>query len=60
MNCFLHLGYLDPGTGSVALQLIVGGLLGAALVVKTFWRRIVGIFKRGNPPATGHNDEPAQ
>jgi hypothetical protein len=42
------LAYLDPGTGSVVLQMVVGGLLGAALTIKIFWRRIVGFFKRGD------------
>ena len=32
--------YLDPGTGSYVLQLILAGLLGAAFTVKIFWRRI--------------------
>lgn len=40
------LAYLDPGTGSVVLQMVVGGVLGAALTIKLFWRRIVGFFKR--------------
>jgi drug/metabolite transporter (DMT)-like permease len=34
--------YLDPGTGSYFLQLVIAGLLGALFFVKTFWR---GIFK---------------
>jgi len=41
--------YLDPGTGSVIFQVIVGGLLGAAFAIKTFWRRIVGFFSRRKP-----------
>jgi len=47
--------YLDPGTGSMALQLLVGGLLGAGIAIKIFWGRIVGLFKRGDKdvePAT--------
>ncbi len=42
------LAYLDPGTGSVVLQLVVGGFLGAALTIKLFWRRILGFFKRSD------------
>jgi hypothetical protein len=39
--------YIDPGSGSMIFQAVVGGLLAAAIVVKTFWRRIVSLFKRG-------------
>lgn len=34
------LAYLDPGTGSYFLQLIIAGLLGLLFVLKTYWRRI--------------------
>lgn len=37
--------YLDPGSGSMILQIVLGGLAGAALVIKTFWHRIVTFFK---------------
>lgn len=32
--------YLDPGTGSLVLQVTVAGLLGALFVLKASWRRI--------------------
>ena len=32
--------YLDPGSGSFILQLLIGGILGAFLAVKIFWRKI--------------------
>ena len=38
--------YLDPGSGSMILQMVAGVALGAAFAVKVFWRRIVGFFKR--------------
>jgi hypothetical protein len=38
--------YIDPGSGSFIFQVVVGGLLGAAFAIKTFWRRIVGVFRR--------------
>ncbi len=37
-------GYLDPASGSMILQLILGGVAGAALAVKLFWHRILGFF----------------
>ena len=37
--------YLDPGTGSSIIQLLIAGALGGAYVVKTYWYKIVGFFK---------------
>lgn len=37
--------YLDPGTGSYVLQLLVGGLLGGLFALGVFWRRVVAFFK---------------
>lgn len=38
--------YIDPGTGSMALQLIVAGLLGAIFTIKTWWRSLVALFSK--------------
>lgn len=38
--------YLDPGSGSFLIQLIIASALGAALVVKTSWSRIKKFFNR--------------
>ena len=32
--------YLDPGSGSYFLQLIIGGLFGALFSLKIFWKSI--------------------
>ncbi len=32
--------YLDPGTGSLVLQMSIAGVLGGLFVVKRFWRQI--------------------
>ena len=46
--CFLTVtpaqAYLDPATGSMIVQLILGGLAGIALGLKLFWRRIFLFF----------------
>ena len=34
------LAYLDPGTGGMLLQLLLGGAAGLAVVLKLYWRRI--------------------
>ena len=38
--------YIDPGSGSFIFQAIIGGLLATAVVLRTFWGKIVGVFKR--------------
>jgi hypothetical protein len=38
--------YLDPGSGSYLIQLLVAGALGAALVIRMQWDRIKNIFRR--------------
>ena len=38
--------YIDPGTGSFILQLIIAVLLGAAFAVKTFWKNIKAFFSK--------------
>ncbi|NJB67176.1 hypothetical protein GGQ74_000816 [Desulfobaculum xiamenense] len=39
--------YLDPGTGSMLLQLLLGGVAGLAVVLKLFWHRIRRLFRPG-------------
>lgn len=41
------LGYLDPGSGSVILQALLGGLAGLAVALKMFGRRILDFFRIG-------------
>jgi len=37
--------YLDPGTGSYIIQVIIALVVGAAFSIKMFWKRIVIFFK---------------
>jgi hypothetical protein len=46
--------YLDPGTGSMVLQLLLGGVAGAIVILKLYWRRFVGLF-RGNTREEAEN-----
>ena len=32
--------YIDPGTGSIIVQMIIGGLVGVGIAIKVFWYRI--------------------
>jgi hypothetical protein len=38
--------YLDPGSGSFLFQLLIGGLVGAAVTVRAYWGRIRAFFAR--------------
>lgn len=38
--------YLDPGTGSMLVQLLLGGVAGALVIGKLYWQRIKAIFGR--------------
>jgi hypothetical protein len=33
-------GYLDPGTGSIAIQLILGGVVALLASVRMYWARL--------------------
>ncbi|MDP3973611.1 MAG: hypothetical protein Q8P92_02135 [Candidatus Daviesbacteria bacterium] len=37
--------YLDPGSGSLFLQMILGFILGALISVKVFWKQAVNFIK---------------
>ena len=41
------LAYLDAGSGSMILQLLVGGFAAAGVAMKMYWKRIKDIFGRG-------------
>lgn len=54
--------YLEPGTGSMLLQLLLGGLGGAAVIGKLYWHRLKYFFLRkdikSNDAAAG--DSPSE
>ena len=41
--------YLDPGSGSMMLQVIAGGLAAAAVTMKVYWRRMLVFLKIRKP-----------
>ena len=38
--------YIDPGMGSIALQLLLGGAAGAIVIGKLYWARIRAFFTK--------------
>jgi len=41
---FAPLPYLDPGSGSFLIQLLIAALLGLGVAVRAYWSRIRGWF----------------
>ncbi len=41
--------YLDPGTGSVLLQILLTGVAGLAVMLKLYWRKLKALFGRAPP-----------
>ncbi len=41
--------YLDPGTGSMLVQMLLGGVAGALVIGKLYWHRIKALFGRRTP-----------
>jgi hypothetical protein len=39
------LAYLDPGSGSMILQVIAGGLAAVAVTAKLYWHRILKFLR---------------
>ncbi len=40
------LAYLDPGSGSMMLQLLLGGVVGVLAILKLYWNTFTGLFRR--------------
>ncbi len=39
-------GYLDPGTGSYLIQILLAGILSIAFTLKVFWKQIKIYFTK--------------
>lgn len=48
--------YIDPGTGSYMLQVVIAGLLGALVSLRIYWARIKAYFK-GNSQLGGNDPD---
>ena len=52
-----RLAYVDPGTGSFLVQVLIATLAGASVAVHRYWSHVKGWFQRGK--ATGDDDSPS-
>jgi len=41
----ISLLYLDPGSGSMILQIVIAAALGGAYAVKVYWKKIKRLFR---------------
>ena len=55
---FAPLPYLDPGSGSFLLQLLIAALLGLAVAVRASWGKIKGWF--GVKPKADEEDDESE
>lgn len=44
------LAYLDPGSGSLLVQVVLGGSAAFMVGVRLCWRYLCSFFKRPSPP----------
>lgn len=47
--------YIDPGMGSIIIQVIIGALVGGLVTISRFWRKVKTFF--GNLFTRGRGDE---
>jgi hypothetical protein len=43
--------YIDPGSGSMLLQLLLGGAAGLVVLIKLYWQRFLALFGGGEKEA---------
>lgn len=48
--------YLDPGSGSMLVQLLLGGVAGAAVIMKLGWERFKDMFRSSKTDHTKPNE----
>jgi hypothetical protein len=49
--------YLDPGSGSILLQLLLAAILGLGVILRTQWSKIKSFFKRNDETDADPDDE---
>jgi len=52
---FAPLPYLDPGSGSFLIQLLIATLLGLGIALRASWGKIKGLF--GAKPKADEDDD---
>ena len=55
IDCLL--GYLDPGSGGMLLQMLIGSVMAVGLFFHQTIARALGLFRRGRRPAESERRE---
>jgi hypothetical protein len=45
--------YLDPGSGSMLLQVVLGGLAAVGVAARLYWHRLKHFLRLGRKPQAG-------
>ena len=40
------MGYIDPGSGSLMLQLLAGSIVGGLFILKTYWSKVKTLIRK--------------
>lgn len=49
--------YLDPGTGSFLVQIVIGAVVGVGVAVKAYWHNILAFFSKGKGKSDSKDGE---
>jgi hypothetical protein len=49
--------YIDPGSGSYLIQMIIAAILGGLFFFKNMWWKIKSFFTRGKPTDTENKED---
>ena len=58
--CLPAFAYIDPGSGSAIMSLIIGFFVALGLTVKTYWYKLKALFTRQTRSAGNPDPEPKQ
>ena len=57
MSLKTYVAYLDPGSGSFILQILIASLVGALFIVRVYWSKIKGFFQNIFKKERGDKEE---
>lgn len=52
--------YLDPGTGSIILQMLLGGVAGVMVVARLYWYQLTSFFRRDREQTDTRSELPPE
>ena len=57
ITVFRTSAYIDPGSGSMLLQVLLGGAAGVAVLARLFWYRIANVLGIGQGRSENSQDD---